>query len=278
MMRARTVALAFALSALVVSSGHSIATGQTYNGLTLQELYQRQPHGPSFDCAAKPLSHVEALVCSNPELAKLDMKLNDEYAETTFESYHSLSIVASQTAWLRNRNACTTTACLRESYLFQLAFLRDEERSIERRRKVMDDTYRGARFNVPSALRARVAQIAALRCVGDLRQIDLGDGARSLVATSCHVCLDGEGVVILHPEGSTYRPLLKIPECYVSSIFEGLQDERSHGLRRIVTLSREAADEHSLSLFDFDGAIYRHRAELVETNVTDDHGYVELLR
>ncbi|ABB11501.1 lysozyme inhibitor LprI family protein [Burkholderia lata] len=80
-------------------------------------------HAASFNCA-KASTFVEREICTNPALSRLDDALNadyqrvvDDFANYPVEDppeYHSF--IASQKAWLKTRNRCTTTQCLIDSY------------------------------------------------------------------------------------------------------------------------------------------------------------------
>lgn len=57
--------------------------------------------GPSFDCT-RSLAIVEKLICSDPELSKLDMLMSDTYREVG-NTLFSVGIASYQSKWLRTR-------------------------------------------------------------------------------------------------------------------------------------------------------------------------------
>lgn len=71
---------------------------------------------PSFDCS-KASASVEHMICSDSKLAGLDRelaKLNGEARRAGFGS--TPEWIAGGRAWLKSRNACTTTACVAAAY------------------------------------------------------------------------------------------------------------------------------------------------------------------
>jgi uncharacterized protein YecT (DUF1311 family) len=66
----------------------------------------------SFDCA-KAATRVEKLVCTSPQLSKLDSDLGDLYKEALAKD---ASIRQDQVAWLRQRNQCADANCLQSAY------------------------------------------------------------------------------------------------------------------------------------------------------------------
>lgn len=71
---------------------------------------------PSFDCA-KANKLVEGLICTNPELAKMDVRMSIAYFNLRASSKNARQLLVDQRVWLRDeRNKCTSTTCLTESY------------------------------------------------------------------------------------------------------------------------------------------------------------------
>lgn len=81
---------------------------------------------PSFDCA-KATTEVEKLICSNDELAKLDVKMNKSYhafMKTLDEKYYRNKLKKKQIDWLGyreklscfNTNDNKKTSCLKNAY------------------------------------------------------------------------------------------------------------------------------------------------------------------
>jgi uncharacterized protein YecT (DUF1311 family) len=68
--------------------------------------------GASFDCT-KATTKVEEMICANEELSKLDEKLSEVY--TSFY-YLTKEIKTDQRAWMKQRNTCQNTNCIKESY------------------------------------------------------------------------------------------------------------------------------------------------------------------
>jgi uncharacterized protein YecT (DUF1311 family) len=81
-----------------------------------------QVQAASFDCA-KAGTKVEKLICANDELSKLDEALAAAYADA-LKSTDPDSLKAEQKAWLKVRNACTDTTCVRQTYEARLVVLR----------------------------------------------------------------------------------------------------------------------------------------------------------
>ena len=67
---------------------------------------------PSFDCR-KATTTVEKLICTNPELSKLDVGLAEMYKEAVSKDR---SIRDDQRAWNVEKNKCTDTDCLKTTY------------------------------------------------------------------------------------------------------------------------------------------------------------------
>jgi|GEM_PF-6062412 len=75
-------------------------------------------HSTSFDCQ-KAQSYREITVCSDPELANLDDKLNTVYLEKVEQAKASGSdatLRQSQRDWMKSANECADSACLSQAY------------------------------------------------------------------------------------------------------------------------------------------------------------------
>lgn len=70
---------------------------------------------PSFDCA-KAISHVEHLICEDEYLSFVDYQLAEAYATRLQKAADPNRLREEQRRWLKARNACTDTACLRSAY------------------------------------------------------------------------------------------------------------------------------------------------------------------
>lgn len=81
---------------------------------------------PSFDCA-KASSKIEKLICSDADLADLDMALGDVYSsriKSTTES-DKKALRETQKDWIKNvRNACQDVQCATDAYMDRLNVLR----------------------------------------------------------------------------------------------------------------------------------------------------------
>jgi uncharacterized protein YecT (DUF1311 family) len=70
---------------------------------------------PSFDCA-KAVSRVEHLICEDEYLSFVDYQLAEAYAARLRKASDANRLRDEQRQWLKARNACTDTACLRSAY------------------------------------------------------------------------------------------------------------------------------------------------------------------
>ncbi|MDD4557135.1 MAG: hypothetical protein PHE89_07445 [Alphaproteobacteria bacterium] len=91
---------------------------------SVSNLHAKTP--PSFDCN-KASNEVEKLICSDDELAKLDVEMNDWYRkvirwETLLVGASSDSIVYEQNEWLKRRNnfECTSKTMSKKDCLISL--------------------------------------------------------------------------------------------------------------------------------------------------------------
>jgi uncharacterized protein len=256
-------------AAIALSAGVAFADLPPLPGwFGFEQLVERQPHGPAFDCALATLKAIERHICANPRLGRLDQTMNDAYGDVLLESFHALSLAADQAVWLRERDRCITDACIARAYRSRIAVLGRESAETERRMKT--ETVRTP-FVASTQLRARLAKIAGEACFGVDALVDVGDGRASLLAHTCGACLPTDHALIFHPEGDGYRLIFREPQCYVSGLFTGFQDERSHGLRRIETFSRSAAGDHYADFFDYDGRVYRHVGTVEQYAAQNDH-------
>ena len=65
----------------------------------------------SFDCG-KALSKIEKLICSTPETADADRRLNAAYSAARAKTNDLVGLKDDQRQWLKARNACDDAACL----------------------------------------------------------------------------------------------------------------------------------------------------------------------
>jgi uncharacterized protein YecT (DUF1311 family) len=78
----------------------------------------------SFDCA-KAGTKVEHLICDNPELSKLDEELNLAYKTALQDEKQAVTIKQTQKNWIKERNGCVDTGCVKRAYESQLLVLRN---------------------------------------------------------------------------------------------------------------------------------------------------------
>ncbi|WP_175787161.1 lysozyme inhibitor LprI family protein [Burkholderia anthina] len=65
----------------------------------------------SFDCG-KAVSKIEKLICSTPETADADRRLNAAYSAAHAKTNDPVGLKDDQRQWLKERNACDDAACL----------------------------------------------------------------------------------------------------------------------------------------------------------------------
>jgi len=69
----------------------------------------------SFDCA-KASTKVEKMICKDAELSKLDDELGKDYSEARTKASDPETLKKQQRAWLKMRNSCADTQCLKGKY------------------------------------------------------------------------------------------------------------------------------------------------------------------
>ena len=80
------------------------------------EEMQQQVISPSFDCAKASID-AEHLICSNSELATLDVDLMQAYKGLQSVYPNKQQLKKEQNDWMKKeRNICTTTDCMMEAY------------------------------------------------------------------------------------------------------------------------------------------------------------------
>jgi hypothetical protein len=240
----------------------------------LEGILERQPEGPAFDCSLATLREVEKRICKNATLSRLDLELNDAYAGDAFGSFDALGVVGREASWLRERDRCLTNACLLRAYRERISAINEDVVAINRRMK--REGAHSIPVVVPAALVARLSKIAGSECFRVEGRVDVGDGRPSLLAYTCGPCQPTDHFLVFHPEGPTYRVLIDEESCYVSGLFEGFQDERSHGFRRIETFTRDSACEHHEDFYDYDGRVYRLTASLDDKDIGPDCKHAQL--
>lgn len=80
--------------------------------------------GPSFDCT-RAHTRVDRAICATPRLAVLDGLLGRDYARSSeaLPPGERACLAADQKAWLAQRDACDSDACLERAYLRRLQAL-----------------------------------------------------------------------------------------------------------------------------------------------------------
>ena len=80
------------------------------------------PFAPSFDCT-KASNGVERLICSDRELAKLDVELSQLYLKARSNAVDKDRLKSEQIAWVRTSRACSDKICLKKSFEQRMADL-----------------------------------------------------------------------------------------------------------------------------------------------------------
>ncbi|MFC1542820.1 lysozyme inhibitor LprI family protein [Pseudomonadota bacterium] len=76
----------------------------------------------SFDCN-KASTKVEKMICADAELSKLDEGLGAAYSKALKESSDPSTFKQQQRAWLKERNKCTATKCMKQAYEMRMTTL-----------------------------------------------------------------------------------------------------------------------------------------------------------
>ena len=83
-----------------------------------------------IDCT-KSSSPAEIVICSNPELIKLDQELSKTYSKLSQSKHASnAALQASQHKWLQTRDKCDNEDCLRDSYSNRIYELNAAQRTM----------------------------------------------------------------------------------------------------------------------------------------------------
>lgn len=77
----------------------------------------------SFDCS-KAQSKVEKLICADAELSKLDEEMTASYADALKGSATAADVRNAQKQWLKIRDTCQDSQCLKNTYRQQVTSLR----------------------------------------------------------------------------------------------------------------------------------------------------------
>ncbi len=85
----------------------------------------QSPFAPSFDCAKAGL-YVEKLICSDRELSRLDVEMNNIYKNYLrfIDAEDAKYLKAGQFEWLKRSRSCADKPCLMEAYKKRIAQLK----------------------------------------------------------------------------------------------------------------------------------------------------------
>ena len=92
--------------------------------------------GPSFDCAKVEAGSIEAMICADQELIRLDRQLAQTYREAGNKAVneHPPVLRAEQRGWVKGRNDCWKSAdtrqCVADSYRLRIAELQARYRLV----------------------------------------------------------------------------------------------------------------------------------------------------
>jgi len=75
----------------------------------------------SFDCTNPSLTKAEYMVCSDPELSRLDEELSEAYSKALKESSDPTALKQQQRDWMTERGKCIYKDCLRYAYQSRIA-------------------------------------------------------------------------------------------------------------------------------------------------------------
>jgi uncharacterized protein YecT (DUF1311 family) len=73
----------------------------------------------AFDCKRAKLT-AEHLICQDKALSSLDLELDTAYGDALDVAADPDGVVSTQRAWLKRRNACTDSACIKSLYKARL--------------------------------------------------------------------------------------------------------------------------------------------------------------
>lgn len=87
----------------------------------IEQVYSSESiYTPTFDCE-KASNTAENWICSDNDLAYLDIKLNDLYQSiTNTESVEMTELKQSQKLWLKERNRCDDKSCIQIAYMSRI--------------------------------------------------------------------------------------------------------------------------------------------------------------
>lgn len=86
--------------------------------------------GPSFSCSAVEKGSMEEIVCQNPPLSAMDLKLNGMYKQALVKSKNDPMLKAEQRGWIKGRNECwkeqDKPACISREYTQRMTELQNK--------------------------------------------------------------------------------------------------------------------------------------------------------
>ncbi len=86
--------------------------------------------GPSFSCSAVEKGSMEEIVCQNPSLSAMDLKLNGMYKQALVKSKNDPMLKAEQRGWIKGRNECwkeqDKPACISREYTQRMTELQNK--------------------------------------------------------------------------------------------------------------------------------------------------------
>lgn len=81
--------------------------------------------GASFDCG-KAQTKMEHIICDNPEISKLDEELSVAYKAALKDEKQADAIKQAQKQWMKARNGCPDTVCIKQAYEARLLSVRSK--------------------------------------------------------------------------------------------------------------------------------------------------------
>lgn len=92
-------------------------------GITVLLFWSAPTSAASFDCA-KATTKIEHMICTTPELSKLDNGLSKLYRNARNIEFDASDVVRAQRAWMKSRDSCEHAVCLSRLYKERIDALR----------------------------------------------------------------------------------------------------------------------------------------------------------
>lgn len=103
----------------------SIETEQTVQMVQPVTSQNNSSFSPSFDCE-KANTDSERLICSDRDLSKLDVELNQKYQILRSSNINKSNLRAEQIEWIKTkRNSCSDKTCMAQSYRERISQLNE---------------------------------------------------------------------------------------------------------------------------------------------------------